>query len=126
MSLKFLTLSLVVLLLQSIPGKAQNPPATSDIWKLRAIVAASGTCPKGKVVVTLRDKTKLKGCIHDPTEDQFSIVDSKSGGLTKVTYGEVTKIEKPRPPAWRGWALTGAALAVPIVIVAWALSGNGG
>jgi len=125
MAVRLVTLSLVALLLQCIPAKGQNPPNQSAADKVFSTVAKSGTCPKAKLIVTLHDQTKLKGCVQYAGKDDFTVVDAKTGQPTKVSYADVAKISKQRQPAWLNWALLGAAIGIPAAIIATALSSGG-
>jgi len=49
---------------------------------------------RGKVKVTLRDKTEAKGYVSQIGSDSFQITDKKSGKITTIAYPEVDKVRK--------------------------------
>ena len=122
---RLIVMSLVVYLVQSAtPASAQQAgqPAAAD--KARAAIAKLGTCPRAKVEVFFKDKTSLKGCVVDVSEDHFGIVDAKTGKVTKATYDDVARVKKREPPVWKLFAVTGAVIALPIILVAVSLRGS--
>jgi len=122
---RLIVMSLVVYLVQSAtPASAQQADQTTATDKARAAIAKLGTCPKAKVEVFFKDKTSLKGCVVDVSEDHFGIVDAKTGKVTKATYDDVAKVKRHEPPVWKLFAVTGAVVALPIILVAVSLRGS--
>jgi hypothetical protein len=72
------------------PGVGEEARAAA---KVKAGVAKLGTGPDARVVVTLRDKTKLKGYIREANEEGFVVVDEKTGAATAVPYPQVGKVK---------------------------------
>ena len=122
---RLIVLSLVVYLVQSAtPASAQQTDQTTAADKARAAIAKLGTCPKAKVEVFFKDKTSLKGCIVDVSDDHFGIVDAKTGKVTKATYDDVAKVKRRERPIWQLFAVAGACIALPIILVAVSLRGS--
>lgn len=122
---RLIVLSLVVYLVQSAtPAYAQRADQITATDKARAAIAKVGTCPRAKVEVFFKDKTSLKGCVIDVSEDRFGIVDVKTGKVTKATYDEVAQVKRRERPAWKLFAVAGAMIALPIVLVAVSLRGS--
>jgi hypothetical protein len=122
---RVILLSLVVYLVQSaIPAYAQRADQTTAADKTRAAVVKVGTCPRAKIEVFFNNKTSLKGCVVDVSEDHFGIVDAKTGKVTRATYDEVAKVKRRERPLWQLFAVTGAVIALPIILVAVSLRGS--
>jgi hypothetical protein len=122
---RLIVLSLVVYLVQSVtPAQAQRADQATASDKARAAIAKLGTCPRAKVEVFFKDKTSLKGCVVDVSDDHFGIVDAKTGKVTKAAYDEVAKVKRHERPAWKLFAVAGAMIALPIVLVAVSLRGS--
>jgi hypothetical protein len=66
----------------------------------------------------------LIGCVVDVSEDHFGVVDIKTGKLTRATYDEVARVKKREKPIWQFFAVTGAVIALPIILVAVSLRGT--
>jgi hypothetical protein len=81
--------------------------ADKTVEKIKADVTRRGTGEKSKVVVRLKDGTKLKGYISRTGEDSFDLIDSKTRQSTTVSYDKVTKIK-------RQGLSTGAKIAIGI------------
>ena len=122
---RVMLLSLVSYLVQSTsPAYAQSAGLTMTADKARAAIVKLGTCPKAKVEVFFNNKTSLKGCVVDVSEDHFGVVDIKTGKLTRATYDEVARVKKREKPIWQFFAVTGAVIALPIILVAVSLRGT--
>jgi hypothetical protein len=114
-----MALTLVSLLMQAgYVAAGQNPQTTQHADKMRAAVARLGSCPKGKAEVRLMDNTRLKGCVMDWSEDQFSLVDLKTGQLTKLAYGQVSSVKRVTQSTGKSLLWLGAALAPMVFAVA--------
>lgn len=122
---RLIVLSLVVYLVQSTtPAYAQSADQATAAEKARAAIAKIGTCPKAKVEVFFKDRTSLKGCIVDVSEDHFGIVDARTGKVTRATYDDVAQVKRREKPVWKLFAVAGAMIALPIVMVAVSLRGS--
>jgi len=119
-----ITLSLVSFLMQSTgigfaqAGQGAQGRESLAVQKARTGVAkATGS----KVTVTLNNNSKLKGFILNAGNDCFTLVDSKTGNANCIDYANVLRIKRQGQPAWQKLLLVGAAVAIPMVIVAVAL-----
>lgn len=52
-----------------------------------------GTGPAARVELKLRDKTKIKGYIQDIAEDNFVVVDDRTGATTTIAYPQVKQVK---------------------------------
>jgi hypothetical protein len=112
-----MALTLVSLLMQAgFVAAGQNQKDTQHADKMRAVIARVGSCPRGKVEVILLDNTRLKGCVMDGAEDQFSVVNTKTGKSTKLSYDQVAAI-KPRPQSVKKNMLFLAVAVAPVIFV---------
>jgi hypothetical protein len=122
---RLILLSLVVYLVQSAtPAYAQSAGQITAADKARAAIAKLGTCPGAKVEVFFNNKTSLKGCVVDVSEDHFGIVDAKTGKVTRATYDEVAKVKRRERPLWQLFAVTGGVIALTMILVAVSLRDN--
>jgi hypothetical protein len=122
---RVILLSLVIYLVQfATPAPAQPGAQVTAADKARAAIAKLGTCPKAKVEVFFNNQPSLKGCIVDVSEDHFGIVDARTGKITRATYDEVAKVKRRESPAWKQFAVAGAVIALPIILVAVSLRGT--
>lgn len=94
---------------------AQSGPDERAV-KARQTVTKTGTGPKAKVNVKLRDSTKLKGYIGSVTEDSFSIVDEKSGTARDIKFSDVEKVDR-RGGSNKGTIITLAVLGGVAAII---------
>jgi len=79
--------------------------------KIKTDVFRRGTGEKSKVVVKMKDGTKLKGYISQTGEDSFNLTDSKTKQTNAVAYRDVAQVKK------QGWS-KGAKIALGIGIAA--------
>jgi hypothetical protein len=122
---RVILLSLVIYLVQStIPAEAQRADQITLADKARAAIAKLGTCPRAKVEVFFNNKTSLKGCVVDVSENHFGIVDAKTGKVTRASYEEVAKVKRRGRPVWQLFAVTGGLIALPMILVAVSLRGS--
>ncbi len=116
---RVMALTLVSLLMQAgLVAAGQNQKDTPHADKMRAVIARVGSCPRGKVEVILLDNTRLKGCVMDGAEDQFSIVNTKTGKSTKLSYNQVAAIKPRTQSAKKNILFLGVAVAPLIFVVA--------
>lgn len=122
---KLIRLSLVIYLVQSAaPAFAQRTDQVTTADKARAAIAKLGTCPKAKVEVLFRDKTSLKGCVVDVSEDHFGIVEAKTGKVTRASYDDVAGVKKRGHAAWKDIVILGGVIALPAIILSLGLRGG--
>lgn len=59
------------------------------IEKLRANIQNQGVGIDSKIQVKLKDGTKLKGYVSEADNEQFTVIDAKTGQATQVPYPQV-------------------------------------
>ena len=85
--------------------------ADNAVEKIKADVLKRGTGEKSKVVVKMKDGTKLKGYISQTGADSFSLTDSKTRQTNAVAYRDIAEVKK------QGWS-KGAKIALGVGIAA--------
>ena len=104
----------------SVAGSKEEKEAklAADV---KAGVSKLGTGPAAHVEIKLRDKTKLKGYVHEIAEDHFVVIDDRTGAVTTVTYPQVKQIKGNN-------LSTGAKITITLVIIGvlFAIAGSGG
>jgi hypothetical protein len=95
---KVLSLILVALVLNlvGIHSVNGNPGQGSDarqIEKVKENIHRLGTGPAARLDVKLQDNRKLKGYIKEAGEDNFVVVDEKTGSTSTVDYSQVKQIK---------------------------------
>ena len=73
-------------------ARPQDEPAR-NIEKIKENVRKLGVGEDARVEVKLKDGRKLKGYIQEAGEDNFTVIDSKSGTATNVAYSQVTQLK---------------------------------
>ena len=98
MSQRFISvvLSTAVVWLMCAGAIRANPSGEKEATlaaKVKAGIAKLGTGPAAQVELKLRDKTKLKGYIHEIAEDHFVLIDARTGAATAVPYPQVKQVK---------------------------------
>jgi hypothetical protein len=109
------SLLLVILLVFSSTGFADQSTETPQVAKIKAQVQKRGAGEKSKVRVTLANGTMVKGYIGKIDESSFDVNGSKSGQATSISYAEVQKIQGP---GLSTGAKVGIVVVVAVAIVA--------
>ena len=78
-------------------------------------MARLGTGKRSRAEVIFKDDRKLKGYIVEISENGFTLVDSKRGTVTKITYDEVRQV-KSRNQDGRHLAFAGAAVVGAFIL----------
>lgn len=96
---KYLVLSLIALVFNLSSGTVTFAQTLNDkdaqlAGEIKAKVAKIGTGEKAKIRIELHDKTKLKGSVRAIEDDSFTVIDKKTGAVTKLTYTQVKKAER--------------------------------
>ncbi|HMT07913.1 MAG TPA: hypothetical protein PKA82_07905 [Pyrinomonadaceae bacterium] len=110
--------SITTMLIGAILGSATFVTAASpstndekDAEKVRTDIRRLGTGPDAQVKLELRDKSKVEGYVSEANDNDFVVVDPKSGTSTTVAYPQVRKA--------KGNNLSGGVkIAITIAIVA--------
>lgn len=61
--------------------------------KVRTNVIKLGTGPDAKVEVKLKDKTKLKGYVVESNDNQFVVMNAKTGEAVPITYSSIKQVK---------------------------------
>ena len=88
------------------------------IEKLRANIKTQGVGVNSKIKVKLKDGTKLKGYVSEVGNEQFTLIDAKTGQATQVQYSQV---KQARGNNWsqKTWiGIAAAAVFLTIVLIA--------
>ena len=73
-------------------GRSQDEQAR-NIEKVKENVRKLGVGKDARVEVKLQDGRKLKGYIQEAGEDNFTLIDSRSGAATSVAYAQVKELK---------------------------------
>jgi hypothetical protein len=95
---KVLSLALVALVINLVglrpatatPGQGTGTP---QIEKVKENIRKLGTGSEARVEVKLQDNRKLKGYIKEAGEDNFVVVNEKTGAATTVDYSQVKQVK---------------------------------
>ncbi len=118
---KYLVLSLIVLVFNLAGGGSVFAQTKDDkdaelTQKIKTKIAKVGAGEKSKVLVELRNQTKIKGYVGAIDDDSFTVIDKKTGSSTKVDYGEVKSVSRNGLSTGVKIAIV-AAVAVPAIIL---------
>jgi len=95
----------------------------NSVEKVKTAVVRRSTGEKSKVVVKMKDGTKIKGYISQTEEDSFDLTDSKTKQTTAVAYRDVAQVKKQGLSKGAKIALgIGIAAAVTVVVLGVAIS----
>lgn len=75
------------------PGKSKEEKAAEFAGKVKAGITRLGVGPDARVMVKLRDKTKLNGYVSQIGDESFVVADAKTGLTTEVQYPDVAKVK---------------------------------
>ena len=94
---KVLSLVLTGLLINAVVvsssyARSQDEQAR-NIEKVKESVRKLGVGEEARVEVKLHDGRKLKGYVQEAGEDNFTVIDSKSGTATTVAYSQVKELK---------------------------------
>ena len=94
---KVLCLVLTGLLINAVAvssayARSQDEQAR-NVEKVKENVRKLGVGKDARVEVKLQDGRKLKGYIQEAGEDNFTLIDSKSGAATTVAYAQVRELK---------------------------------
>ena len=88
---KILTFTLAVLLMQTIFVHQTFAETKEEKFagKVKTEITKLGTGTDAKIKVKLKDGTKIKGYVMESGENQFVIMNSKTGQAVPVAYSQV-------------------------------------
>jgi len=103
---------------------ANNSVEINKVEKLKADVLKRGTGEKSKVIVKMKDGTKLKGFISQTGQDSFDLTNSKTKQTTAVAYREVAQVKKQGLSTGAKIAIgVGVGVGITAVVLAVAVRG---
>ncbi len=93
---KCLSFALVGLMLYGVNLQTIFAQSSADnaLEKIKTDVYRRGTGEKSKIVVKMKDGTKLKGYISQTLENSFDLTNAKTKQTTTVLYRDVAQIKK--------------------------------
>lgn len=95
------------------PASASTRDARTE--KARAFISKRGTGSDARVVVRLRNDSKLRGYVSQTGADSFTVVNPETNTTTVVSFDEVEKVSRPGGFPTKWVVLAGAAAAAVIV-----------
>lgn len=110
--LSFVLSGALIFMLCATPNtfaKSKEEKAAELAARVKADIAKFGTGPDARIIVKLRDKTKVAGFVSQIGEDSFVITDLKNGATTTVPYPNVTQAKGKN-------LSTGAIIAISVGI----------
>ncbi len=92
-----LSLFLITLLITCIGVKAVYADSKEEkqarfTEKVKAGIARLGTGEPARVKVKLSNKTKLNGYVSEAGDEDFVVVDARTGAATRVAYADVQQV----------------------------------
>ena len=84
-----------------------------------------GSGADARIEVKLRDKTKIKGYISEAGEDNFVVIDAKTGAALTVAYPQVKQVKGHNLSTGVKIAIA-AAIVVGLIIILAVAVGSGG
>lgn len=114
---KCLSLALVGLMLYGVNLQTvfAQAASTNAVEKIKTDIRKRGMGSEFKVVVKMKDGTKLKGYISQILDDSFDLTDAKTKQPTTIPYRDVAEVKK------QGWS-TAAKIALGVGIGAVAVA----
>jgi len=107
----------------SAQSDTNNSVETNKVEKIKTDVNRRGTGEKSKVVVKMKNGTKLKGFINQAGQDSFDLTDSKTKQTTVVAYRDVAQVKKQGLSTGVKIAIgVGIAAAVTVIVLGVAIS----
>lgn len=92
---KILSFILTVLLMQTVFVHQIFAETKEEKFtgKVKTEIAKLGTGTDAKIKVKLKDGTKIKGYIMEASENQFTVMNSKTGRVMPVGYSQVGQVK---------------------------------
>lgn len=116
MTKTILSLALAMLLVgyygvRPVYAGSKEEKQTRFVEKLRAGISRLGTGEQARVRVKLLDKTQIDGYVSEATQQDFVVVDAKTGTATRIAYGQVKQVKGNN-------LSTGAKIAIGLGVLA--------
>lgn len=93
---KYLTLILTVFVINlslSASVFAETSKEAKQAEKVKVNITKLGTGKDARVEVKLRNKTKLKGYVSEINENNFVVIDDKTGASNEVAYSNAKQVK---------------------------------
>jgi hypothetical protein len=124
---KVLSFVLACLLLIASGGRPAFAASAEEkqarfVQRVKEGIRKLGTGEKARVEVRLRDKRKLKGYVSEAGEDDFVVVEAKSGAAVRVAYTQVGQVKGHNRSTGVELAVLAGVMALVIVIAYAALN----
>jgi hypothetical protein len=84
--------------------------------KVRQGILKLGSGESARLVIKMRDKTKLAGFVREAGQDSFVLTDMKTGESRSVAYADVTQV-KGQNLSTGTKVLIGVGIAVAVLII---------
>lgn len=122
---KTVSLTLVALLMQMLFVNQTFAKTKEEklAEKVKTGIAKLGIGPEAKIKVKLKDKTKLEGYITESNENQFVVMDSKTGQTVPVSYPNVKQI-KGNNLSTGVKIIIGVAIIFAVILVVTVIAGS--
>ena len=116
---KILTFTLAVLLMQTafVHQTFAETKEEKFTGKVKTDIARLGTGTDAKIKVKLKDGTKIKGYVMEVNENQFVVMNSKTGQAVPVAYPQVGQVRGNNLSSGVAIAI-GIAAALIFIIIA--------
>jgi hypothetical protein len=114
---KYISLAVVSLMLCGVNSQAafaRSSWTDDQVDKVKIEVRKRGTGPESKVVVQMKNGTKLKGYISQALDDSFDLTDAKTKQPTTIPYRDVAKVKRQ---GWSSGAKIGLGIAIGAAVV---------
>ncbi len=89
---KISCLSALMLIVVAVAQVGAQTPSPKNTLSAKKQIARLGVGSKAKTVITLNDRSKVKGYVYSIGDDDFVIRDSKSDAPTTVRYDDVMSV----------------------------------
>lgn len=122
---KILSFTIIALLMQMLFVN-QTFATTKEakfIEKVKTGVTKLGTGPEAKIKVKLKDKTKIEGYITESNENQFVVMNSKTGQPVQVSYSNVKQV-KGNNLSTGVKIIIGIAIVFAVILVVTVIAGS--
>jgi hypothetical protein len=125
----FSSLLLILLSLHTVSGQcfaeSRAEKEARHIEKIRQGILKLGVGESARLVIKLRDKTKVAGFIREAGEGSFVVTDIKTGKSTEVAYADVTQV-KGQNLSTGAKVIIGVGIALAVLfIILYALNAGG-
>lgn len=127
---KLISLSLIAIMINLAnvrPSYAasKEEKAARFAEKVKGNVLKLGTGERARVKIKLQDKTKLTGYIRGADDENFTVVDSKTGLATTIAYADVKSVQGQNLSTGAKIAIGVGIAATLIFIILWYKTGPG-